>query len=70
MWSTWRAKKVRERSANCMVSGGGGGWEAQKGASVPRGGKESGGCGARVQEREWWCGEDDEGVAGKARRRG
>jgi len=38
-----------------MVCGGG-----TKGRGV---GKERGGCGARVQERAWWCGEVDVGVA-------
>jgi len=70
MWNTWRKKKLRACSTTCMVCGGGAGWEAKKGTDAAREGKESGGCGARVQERAWWCGEDDGGVVGKARRRG
>jgi len=82
MWNTWRAKQVRECSANCMVSGGRGGGEAQKGARMWRAGAKKAADAARVSKREhggevrtmkgWW--ERPEGGArwrdnGRERRR-
>jgi len=60
-------KNVRECSATCMMCGGGegGNERASEGADAGRGGKERGGCGARVQERAWCCCVDDEGVMRK-----
>ena len=50
------------RLAWCAEGGRGGGGGAKNGADAERGGKERGGCGTRVQEIAWRCGDDDVGV--------
>jgi len=49
-------RKGRMRRADAKKGGGGGG---KKGADATRGCKERSGCGARVEEKAWRCGDDD-----------